>query len=460
MATARRKHATETHPFLFLGAGLGTSRKCLECQICFARAPSSDERAAIERLLPPALTYVKTWTSAVLNFGSDDTLEYLVASNKKKPTRTDWGAFCEDVERRALEVHGVCPIALFVKDDDGTYGRKLGAWHRWSVRELATRFHELPLPPEGGAELVAVASSVLAFVAGSPRASAAIKPAARSRLVDWSAKLVPHAHRHAGPDLVDTLLSLMPEDEPLSPERASALLFHPTKALIQRLGHDEVTRRAVALMSSATPETADDVLETLLTWMVDDSVARSLGEALLAAESMKGAVEERSARVRAGFAADKPIGESCPSLALFAHAAPLLDMKEPARALACIELGLRFPPPTLRLHGLRVRALHRLGRESEAEELAKSDVVQNEAGLEDPGVFYEVARYYVDRGRLDDALGQLRRYVEHAPRVVPLLGYDPRLRALHGLPGFSALLGGHPFGDLGDLVRRSSTTTS
>ena len=45
---------------------------------------------------------------------------------------------------------------------------------------------------------------------------------------------------------------------------------------------------------------------------------------------------------------------------------------------------------------------------------------------------------YIDRGRLDDALGQLRRYVEHDPGVLPFLGWDPRLQGLHGLPGFSA----------------------
>jgi hypothetical protein len=95
-----------SYPFRFLGAGFGTSRKCLECQLCFVRPPSAEERATIEGLLPPALAHVKMWAPAVLNFGSDDALEYHVAGKSgKRPTRADWTVFCEEVERCVLAIH-------------------------------------------------------------------------------------------------------------------------------------------------------------------------------------------------------------------------------------------------------------------------------------------------------------------------------------------------------------------
>jgi hypothetical protein len=441
----RRKPSRETHPFLFLGAGLGTTRKCLECQICFVRAPLERERAAIEGLLPPALTYTKTWAGAVLNFGSDDSLEVLVSGRQRpNPTRAEWTAFCEDVERRMLEIHHVAPIGLFVKHDDGTYGRKLGPWHEWSVREIATRFHELEISSTVGPELAGVCTSILIFLAASRSATAALEPAARSRLVAWSTKLVAVAGHWQGKGLVDSIVSLLPPGEALSPDLTSALLAHPTRKLALRLGGVVLVERAAALLSTAstaTPDRAEEILETLLEWMIlDEFAGRKIAEALLATGSLKAAVEERSATVREGFARKKPTGKGSPSVTLFAQASYLLETHEPARALENIELGLRFPHPHARLYGLQVRALQGVGQASRAEHLAQSDVVQRQAGPEQPGVFYEVARYYLSIGRFAEAVDQLRLYLEHEPRNVHTLRYDPRFKALHALPEFAALL--------------------
>ena len=328
-------------------------------------------------------------------------------------------------------------IELFVKHDDGEYGRRLGPWHRASVEQIATRFHELTLASNAGPELVAVCGSVLAMLAASRRKAS--EPAQR-KLVEWSAKIASFGGPYAGQRIVDATIALVPEGVALSAELASALFCHPTQKLVARLGHRDLVRRATDLLSSATPATAGQVLETLLGWMIlDEAGGRAIGEALLAADSMKDAVEERSALVREGFAKRKPTGKGSPSLMLAAQARYLLETRNPERALANIALGLRFPHPFLDLYGLHVRALHGVGQVTRAEQLARSDFMQNEAGPESPGIFYELARYHIALGRPADAIRQLRRRVEHDPRCVYTMRYDPRLGALTGAPEFEAL---------------------
>jgi hypothetical protein len=85
MTTAKARQAAQ--PFLFLGAGFGTSRKCLECQLVFERSPSPEEQTRIETLLPPALGHVKRWRGAVLDFGSDDALEGHVSRTRLSSKR-------------------------------------------------------------------------------------------------------------------------------------------------------------------------------------------------------------------------------------------------------------------------------------------------------------------------------------------------------------------------------------
>jgi hypothetical protein len=444
MPGARRKPSRpsgESHPFLFLGAGFGTSRKCLECQICFVEPPSASERAAIEGLLPPALTCTKTWEGAVLNFGSDDNLEALVAGRPQpKPTRDEWTAFCNDVERRMLEIHRVSPIALCVKDDDGSYGRKLGPWHVWSVREIATRFHELAISSATGPELTGVCMSIVSFLAASRSATAALEPAARSQLVEWCAKIAAVADRREARDLVDAIASLLPPGEALTPELTNTLLVHPTQELIRRLGGEVLVERAMVLLATAAPDRGEEILDALLEWMLLDRPAgRKIAEALLETDAMTAAVEERSAKVREGYARGGPMPKSSPSLVMSFQASFLLDTDEPAPALESIELGLRFPHPVVILHGLKVRALQGVGQASLAEQLAKSDFVQSQAGPEDPRVFYNVARYYERLGRFPEAIGQLRLYVQHEPKHALYLRIDPYFKWMRELPEFAAL---------------------
>ena len=405
--------SSETYPFLFLGAGFGTSRKNLGCHICFARPPSADERPAIEELLPPALTNVKSWAPAMLTFASDDILEARVSSRRGRPTRADWIAFCEDVERRVIEIHRVCPIALFVKDDDGEYGGTLGPWHFWSVRELGTRFRGLAISSEASPELGSLCSSVLSMLATSAPMTGALDPAVLRQLFEWGLKIAAVDEDWCARRIVRALVSLLPVDGPLGPELAGMLVRNPTRQLIDRWGFHVVADRGLALLSSATPDNAEKILDASMRLMfLHQRAGRVIGRALLRAEPMKTVVEERSARVRQGSATGTPLGKTSPSQVLAVTGHLLLVTRRPKRALASIELGLRFPHPVPKLYGLRVRALQKAGHPARAEEAARSDAV-DQAGVEDPDVFVDAARYYVGLGRLTEAVDQLRRI---APR--------------------------------------------
>jgi hypothetical protein len=109
---------------------------------------------------------------------------------------------------------------------------------------------------------------------------------------------------------------------------------------------------------------------------------------MLAAEPMKDAVATRSAVVREGLGRSRPTGKTSPCIVLMAHAHHLLETRSPGLALECLELALRFPDPLAHVHGLRVRALHGVGQASRAQALAASALVQEQAGTEDPRVYY------------------------------------------------------------------------
>jgi hypothetical protein len=65
--------------------------------------------------------------------------------------------------------------------------------------------------------------------------------------------------------------------------------------------------------------------------------------------------------------------------------------------------------------------------------------VQEQAGREDPTVYYEIARYYLALGRLPEAIAQLRLFAEREPQRAGLLRFDPRLVPLRALPEFETL---------------------
>ncbi|HEY6557089.1 MAG TPA: hypothetical protein VI072_07435 [Polyangiaceae bacterium] len=446
MASVTPRRRTPAPPFLFLGAGFGTSRKCLECQLCFERVATAEERASIEQLLPPALGYVKSWSERVLNFGSDDALEWHVSGDQDaEPTRQDWTAFCEDFERRMSAVHRIVPIALVLKDDDGTYGRRLSSWHHASLREVAKRFHETSLAEIApGEELAAVCLSILTMVASSKRARNALTSASRDRLAEWSARVAVSCDRVPGESLVNGVLTVL-ADEPLQPALIEALFRHPTRQLVARLGSGVLIERARALLRNASSEDAEEVLSTVGAWMdLDVAAALAIGDELLAlpAGPIEAAVAQQSRLARRAMAAKELVRTKSPSLTLYRHAQYLMEVGAAERARCCVELATRFPEPVPLVYGAAVRVLGLCGEPERAEALAASQLVQD-AGVENSYVYYDVARYYADAGRLPEALEQLRRYVADCPSHASMIAYDPRVAAVRALPEFTALFGPH-----------------
>jgi len=124
-------------PFLFFGAGFGTSERALECYLYFAKAPTRAQQAGITEALPQPLACFARFDGALLHFGSDDDLEARVKSAYGKgtghPTSKEWRLFCSDFERSVRELHQRHPLIAVVKPDSGEYGRKLSRWHQDSV---------------------------------------------------------------------------------------------------------------------------------------------------------------------------------------------------------------------------------------------------------------------------------------------------------------------------------------
>jgi hypothetical protein len=197
--------------------------------------------------------------------------------------------------------------------------------------------------------------------------------------------------------IVDGILALLPEDrgedhgyEQLGPTLVETLFRHPTRRLVERVGKESLVKRALGLLASATPGTADEALDDLLAWMIlDAQAAIQIGEAMLAAGPMKDAIATRSAAVRQGLVRGRPTGKTSPCLILMAHAHPLLETRSPGLALECLDLALRFPDTLANVHGLRVRPLHGAGQASRAQALAASALVQEQAGTEDSRVYYD-----------------------------------------------------------------------
>lgn len=441
MANPRKRGSGARYPFLFLGAGFGTSRKCLEGMIWFERSPSVEERAAVEGLLPPALAFVKRWAGSVLGFGSDDALEWHVAKERDgAPTKTEWLEFCESFERRVCEMNALVPVVLVLKDDDGAYGRKRSPWHDWSLRELAQRCDTFPFALAASSkELGPSCVSILRAIATSEPALASMTPEARRSLGRFGAGLIEHCNEHTRPRIVDVVLSLLAEEE-LEPELVDALFRQPTVTLARRIGGAEVVRRARAWLDAATPDDAEWVLRNVVDWMVHAGDATlALGEALLACPALSAVVAEHSAGSREDLASGRGTRKCSPSLALLASGGCLLDMHGPAAALRCFELALRFPSPPWEIHGSLVRALHGSGQTVRARELAESDFLLQQVAPNSPRVLYELARYYIHVGAPERAIVQLKRYVHLDPTRAGLLRSDPRVAPLRAFREFETL---------------------
>lgn len=147
------KSRTSTRdPFLLFGHGVGTSARCLECYLWFARPPTQRDRAWIVRQLPFPVASFARFDGALLHFGSDDDLEARVlaayhpdyggrapsrvldeTSMDSEPSPREWKAFCADFDQVVATIHQRTPLVAAVKPDDGAYGRKLSPWHRRSL---------------------------------------------------------------------------------------------------------------------------------------------------------------------------------------------------------------------------------------------------------------------------------------------------------------------------------------
>jgi predicted DNA-binding WGR domain protein len=211
--------AAEAHPFLFVGQGLGSSYKSLECYAWFKQAPAPAVQAKIKAALPPPVTAFVKFHGDLMHFGCDDQIEIAVkaayepdhASKPYKrawrdvyaiakagdfddgllfPAKRTWKAFCDDFERRMLEVHRVAKLELVLKPDasDGDLDLRPGAWHRRSVLE-SHRFAEHALAtgrkPTSAAAYLTV-NLVAEFEDSVP---ARLAPSARKTWLAWLDRL-------------------------------------------------------------------------------------------------------------------------------------------------------------------------------------------------------------------------------------------------------------------------------
>jgi hypothetical protein len=152
-----------SYPFFFFGQGFGTSYKCVEGYLWFERAPRTADRKRIVELLPRPVLLGARIQGCLMHFGSDDRLESFVkaayspkytkmgfekavealealwsdGSEAYIPTRREWTAFNDHFESAVKKIHRIAKLYLVIKPDDGEYGRRLGAWHRWSVKNAA-----------------------------------------------------------------------------------------------------------------------------------------------------------------------------------------------------------------------------------------------------------------------------------------------------------------------------------
>jgi predicted DNA-binding WGR domain protein len=185
-----RRARTFQWPFLFFGAGFGTSERSLECYVCFAKAPTRAQQADITETLPKPLARFARFDGVLLHFGSDDDLEASVKAAYGKgigdPTPREWQLFCDDFERSVKALHEGHPLIAVVKPDSGEYGKKLSQWHRDSVssaERLAEHLNASVKKPK--ASYAAFTQNVAEDVLESDDAANALSDAARGAWRTW-----------------------------------------------------------------------------------------------------------------------------------------------------------------------------------------------------------------------------------------------------------------------------------
>lgn len=217
---------TKNDPFVFIGHGFGTSYKCLECYLWFARPVGEPSQAAIVKLLPAPVAVFARFRGELLHFGSDDALEERIVAayrtathdppgdNASDPTRQEWRRFCEDFERAVRAIHHMSAVVGVVKPDDGTYGKSLSSWHQRSIRDAARLATRAVASPQS-ALLATLAMNLFEDVVPSWNAARRIDDDSRAAWLRWLDALIASRHQGFTSDFVERatwLYATSPED--------------------------------------------------------------------------------------------------------------------------------------------------------------------------------------------------------------------------------------------------------
>jgi hypothetical protein len=267
------RHANDRkYPFLFLGQGFATSRKCLEGHLWFERLPKASEQKRIVELVPLPVLLGARFQGELMHFGSDDRFELFVkAAHARKfaripfslaveqlerlwlespdtshwmPTRAEWAAFCDDFERAVRKIHRVCKLRLVCKPDDGEYGMKLGPWHRWS----AVRAHRIAELASKDArkttrEMSYLAANLIKDLWCDSKSFSRLASEQRIVWLRWLDKLVAEGHpevNHALVGWLDALLKVFPQDA------RDPMMRTLRKSTVRRLGRTQFVRDSPA----------------------------------------------------------------------------------------------------------------------------------------------------------------------------------------------------------------------
>ncbi len=135
----------DNYPFVYLGHGFGTYRKCLECYICFKDNVDHANREKIEAIIPEGLSDFFNWEGNVLHFGSDDALPYWAQQEVQKQSgetidklnKKVWFDFHAIIDACIVAVHTLQPISFIIKGTEADY--TFDDWHSWSVDTIGSQ---------------------------------------------------------------------------------------------------------------------------------------------------------------------------------------------------------------------------------------------------------------------------------------------------------------------------------
>ena len=216
----------DPYPFLFVGQGVSTSYKSLECYAWLVQIPSAALKKRIIAKLPlPTRSFVQ-FSGDVICFASDDRLEIFVKaaydakysktpfkkavaaierildeegfdSKRASPTPSQWAAFCADFEKSMHAIDRLARLRCVLKNDlDGRHHQ--GAWHVWSLQN-AYRLADIALSEQR--TLAGLFMRLLEHVLPERGSLRGWSPIARHSWLAWLVGRIEHVDR----DLRDEL---------------------------------------------------------------------------------------------------------------------------------------------------------------------------------------------------------------------------------------------------------------